>query len=94
MSYRDTLRKAYHRWLKNKQRSPGRHTSTTSNTNLRYLNTPEKLQHYKKLKHRSRAAERRLRDVIAKQMQDKGVILEPEIHYDIEGIMEEMTAEI
>ena len=94
VSYRDTLRKAYHRWLKNKQRSPGRHTSTTSKTNFRYLNTPEKLLRYKKLKDRSRAAERRLSDVIAKQTQDKGVILEPDIHNDIEGIMEEKTAEI
>ena len=32
--------------------------------------------------------------MIAKQMQDKGVILEPEIHNDIERIMEEKTGEI
>lgn len=94
VSYRDTLRKAYHRWQKKKQRSPGRHTSTTSKTNFRYLNTPEKQERYKKLKHRSRTVERRLSDVIAKQMQDKGVILEPEIHNDIERIMEEKTGEI
>lgn len=79
---------------KKKQRSPGRHTSNTSKTNFRYLNTPEKQECYKKLKHRSRTAERRLSDVITKQMQDKGVILEPEIHNDIERIMEEKTGEI
>ena len=32
--------------------------------------------------------------MIEKQMQDKGVTLEPEIHNYIEGIKEEKTAEI
>ena len=32
--------------------------------------------------------------MIAKEMLDKGVILEPEIHNDIERIMEEKTGEI
>ena len=42
VTYRDTLRKAYHRWLKQKSLSPRRRISTSSRTALRFLNTPEK----------------------------------------------------
>ena len=64
VSYQDYLRKAYHRWIKTKQTSPSRCTSSTCKTNFRYLDTPEKEQRYKKLKRRSREIERKLRDTI------------------------------
>ena len=92
VSYRDTLRKAHNRWRKIRQRSPGRHTSTTSKTNYRYLNTPEKLQRHKKLKLQSRRAERRLSD--CKAVAGQRSVLEPVIHNDVERIMEEHTTEI
>ena len=73
VAYRATLRKAYHRWSAKRHDSPSRHTSSTSHTNFRYLNTPEKQQRYKNLKARSNAAERKLKETIKKVVQEQGV---------------------
>ena len=94
VSYRDYLRKAYHRWIKTKQTSPSRRTSSTSKANFRYLDTPEKEQRYKKLKRRSRETERKLRDTIERLTQENGVSMEPDMQNDLESIMEEKTAEV
>ena len=94
VSYRDTLRKAYHRWIKSKQTSASRRTSSTSKANFRYLDTPEKQQRSKKLKRRSRETERKLRDAIEWLTQEKGVSMEPDMQNDLQSIMDEKTAEV
>lgn len=65
VQYRDTLRKStsFHRWNKINT-SPRRNTASTSHTNLRYLNTPEKQQRYRKLKVRSDTAERKVKRMV------------------------------
>ena len=49
VSYRNTLRKSFHRWTK-KKTTPSRHLCTTSHTNLCFLSTPERLKRYRNLK--------------------------------------------
>ena len=77
VQYRDTLRKSFHRWQKKMSTSPSRRTATSSCTNFALLNTPEKLQRYRKLKKRSLATERKLKDAMEKLTLQDGVTLEP-----------------
>ena len=80
VQYRDSLRKSFHR------------TATSSCTAL--LNTPEKLQRYKKLKGRSLASERKLKDAMEKWTLEHGVTLEPQMQDGLASIMEEVSDEV
>ena len=93
IQYRDSLRKSFHRWEK-KEISPSRRTATSSCTNFALFNTPEKLQRYKKLKSRSVATERKLKDAMEKLTLQHGVTLEPQMQDDLTSIMEEMSDEV
>ena len=91
VQYRDSLRKSFHRWEKKKKASPSRRTATSSCTNFALLNTPEKLQRYRKLKSRSVATERKLKDAMEKLTLQHGVTLEPQMNDDLTTIMEEIN---
>ena len=52
VSFRGTLRKSYHRWIKQKSLSPQHHVSTFTKTNFRFLSTPEKKKRYSNLRAR------------------------------------------
>ena len=93
VDYRDTLWKAFHRWNKRKN-LPSRNTASTSHTNLRCLNTPEKRQRYRKLKVRSDTAERKVKTMMEKLTEKNGVELESDMHKDMETIMNEMTGTV
>ena len=88
VNYRDTLRKSFHRWKKRKDLPPSRDIASTSHTNLRYLNTPEKRQRYRKLKVRSDMAEQKMTEKLTEK---NGIELESDMRNDIEGIMTDMT---
>lgn len=95
VSYQNTLRKMRHRWSKQKSLTPTRRQSSRSKVNIRFLNTPEKRSRYRDMKRRidNQSKEvQRLR--IAAAMQANGVELEPGMHSDLEGIMDEMTEKI
>lgn len=95
VDYRDTLRKSFHRWKKGKE-SPNRRrcTASTSRTNLRYVNTPEKRQCYRKLKIRSDTAERKVKKMMERLTEKDGVELETDVHADMQAIMNEMTGAV
>ena len=95
VNYRDTLRKSFHRWKKGKE-SPSqcRRTVSTSHTNLRYLNTPEKRQRYRILKMRSDTAERKVKKMMERLTEKDGVELEADLHNDMQVIMNEMTGAV
>ena len=94
VQYRDSLRKSFHRWQKKKIISPSRRTATSSCTNFALLNTPEKLQRYKKLKTRSLATEKKLKNAVEKLTLQHGETLEPQMQDDLTSIMEEMSNDI
>lgn len=94
VSYRDSLRRIYHRWLK--QKSPSRQSST-SKTNIRWLNTPEKSNRYSQLRTRLDAKSKevkRLQDKISYLTKQNGVLLESALESDFKDIMNEMTNKI
>ena len=93
INYRNTLRKAYHRWIARKQESPERHISTTSRANIRYLSTPERKKRFNTLKARSVAVERKLTKKIWKSAEKEGVRFEKGMHNDFCNIMERMRSE-
>ena len=81
VSYRSTLRKMRHRWSKQKSLTPTRCQSLRSKINIRFLNTPKKKKKVQRLK-------------IAAAVQANGVELEPDMHSDLRGIMNEMTNKV
>ena len=94
VSYRSTLRRIYHRWVQ--VRSPRRQLSS-SKTNIRWLNTPEKTKRYSHLRTRMNAKEKevkRLREKITTLTEENGVLLESSLHSDFTHIMEEMTDQV
>ena len=62
-SYRDMLRAMYNRWCKRRTCDL---SDTSSHSNERYLNTPEKKAKMSKLKERARAAEKQVQNLRAK----------------------------
>lgn len=88
VAYRSILRKTYH------VTRPTRRTSTSSHTNFKFLNTPEKRERYRNLKTRSKAAERKLKDTIQKLTHQQGVDLEPEVHNELHRIMHEFGGKV
>ena len=94
VSYCGTLRKSFHRWESKNNTTPSRRTSTTSRVNFRFLNTPERKQWYKNLKARSILAERKVREMVAKLTHDHGVVLDSQLHDNLQGVMNKMTDEI
>ena len=94
VKYRDSLRKVFHRWQKRCNSSPGHNTASTSHTNVRYLNTPERQERYRKLKVRSDTAERRVKRMLEKLTEKDGVQLDDGMHDDLQSIMIDMTSEV
>ena len=94
VSYRNSLRKSYHRWSAKTQTSPSYRTSTSSSVNFSLLTTSEKNQRYAKLKERLVAAERKLKTFITKITTTDGIILDSQLHSDMEGIMHDLNEEI
>ena len=91
VKYRDSLRKVFHQWQKRCNSSPGHNTASTSHTNVRYLNTPERQERYRKLKVRSDTAEKRM---LEKLTEKDGVQLDDGMHDDLQSIMSDMTSEV
>ena len=94
VSYRDSLRRIYHRWLK--QKSPSRQSSK-SRVNVRWLNTPEKSSRYSQLRTRLDAKNKevkRLQDKISYLTKQNGILLESNLESDFKDIMNEMTNKV
>lgn len=92
--YRSSLCRIYHRWiqLRSLQRQ-----SSTSRTNLHWLNTPEKARRYTHLRTRLHAKSKevkRLKDRIAALIEENGLLLESSLHSDFSEIMTQMTDKV
>ena len=90
--YRNTLRKSYHRWKKQKS-SPHHHLSTSSKTNLRFLNTPDKIKRYSSLRARYDAKSKiveRMKSRISALVKKNGVQI-GSLSSDFVNIVHEMT---
>lgn len=97
VSYRDSLRSMYHRWLKQKSLSPSKRQSTRNRTNLRWLSTPEKSKRYSQLRTRLDAKEKkikRLKEKIGVMMEKDHITLDPTLHSDFKAIMSEMSKRV
>ena len=79
--YRDSLRKIYHRWQKQKSLSPLSRESN-SHTNFSLLTTPEKKRRYTNLRIRLKSTEREV-----------GLVNE-DVHGDLVSIMAEMSSKV
>ena len=91
--YRATLRAMYHRWSKKQQDMQ----DSSTFTNDRYLNTPQKKKKMEKLKKRARAAEcavEKLQERVRRVTQEQGETLETTLQSDMLAIMEENTDKI
>ena len=93
VSYRDSLRKSYHHWNTKEHTSPSHRTTTSSSVNFSLLTTPEKKQHYSKLKLRLAATERKLKAFITKITTTDGIILDSQLHSEMGGIMHDVNKE-
>lgn len=93
-SYRRTLRTLYTRWSK---RNSGDVSSSSSHTNVRYLNTPEKLAKITCLRKRVKTAEAeivRLKQKVLELIQEKGEDVDGGLHQDLSLIMQENTSDV
>ena len=93
VKYHNSLRRIYHRWLK-KKHSPRRREGTSSHTNFRHLNTPEKGRRYRNLRRRLLSTEKqveRLKRCIEALNEKHGIMVGESVHDDLSSIMEEMS---
>ena len=96
VKYRNSLRRIYHRWTKKKV-SPRRREATSSRTNFRHLNTPEKGRRYRNLRRRLLSTEKeveKLKRCIEASNEKYGIKVGESMHDDLSKIMEEMSSEI
>lgn len=96
VSYRDSLRRIFHRWSKQKLKSPIR-KSSKSKGNIRYLNTPEKFARYSDFRSRYHAQSKeveRLRERIVQMTEKNHVVLDSSMSSDIVQLMEGMTESV
>lgn len=96
VSYRNTLRKSYHRWKKQKSLSPRHHLSTSSKTNFRFLSTPEKTKRYSSLRARYDAKSKkvdRMKAKISALVKKSGVQI-GSLSSDFTSIVHEMTDKV
>lgn len=92
-SYRANLRSIYNRWSKQRGFNG---SDTSSHTNDRYLNTPEKRAKMDGLRKRAHNAEeevRRLKDKV-RTLQEQGEAVDNDLNSDLLGIMEENADKI
>ena len=97
VTYRDSLRKIYHRWLTQKSLSSSRQESTSSRINFTHLNTPKKRRRYSNLRLRLENKEKQLertRDKIDHLMKVSGVIVGQQLSNDFKSIMADMTEDM
>ena len=90
--YRDTLRTSFNRWKA--RNASGTSSSSSDRTNLRYLDHRQIAQRYKNLRSRLHTAESKVRLLLEKQTEEKGISLDKETHDDLEQIMKGMTTEV
>ena len=86
-SYRNTLRAMYHQWSK---KSGNVACDTSSHSNYRYLNTPEKKAKMYKLKQRATIAEKKISSLQTKIKQltkKEGVALDVELNDELLSVM-------
>ena len=90
-AYRANLRAIYNRW--SKRSSDG--SDTSSHTNDRYLNTPQKKAKINALRNRMHAAEevKRLKDRVRK-LSEQSEAVDTELHRDLMEIMNENTVTV
>ena len=87
--YRRTLRTLYGRWCNRKMCDV---SSSSSHTNVRYLNTPEKLAKMTNLKKRVKSAEieiTRLKEKVLSLIQKNGEEVDSGLHGDLSSIVQE-----
>jgi hypothetical protein len=96
ISYRNSIRSIYHRWMK-QRRSPSHRQSTKSRTNIRWLTTPEKLNRYSRLRSRldvKHKEVKRLREKIDVLTERNHVLLDSTLHTDFKSMMCELTEKV
>ena len=77
--------------------SPSVHASTSSHTNMRYLNTPQKFKRYRGLKARCVAAEKkvkRLKESISKLITSSNIEVDNNLNHDLSKIMHDNQGKI
>ena len=99
VAYRNSLRKIHHCWSKQRSCSPSDtyRSSPRSKTNVRWLNTPEKVSRYTKLRKRLCASSRvvkRLQEKIARITENNHLNLDSTTRQDLNEIMSEMTEKV
>lgn len=98
VSYRDhSLRSIYHRWVKQGSQSPSCRVSSTSRANIRYLNTPERVKRYSKLRTRLATQNKvvqRLKEKIALIMDRNHVVLDSTLEADFKTMMNDVTDKV
>ena len=95
-SYRSNLRAIYSKWSK-RQAENVQISDSSSHTNDRYLNTPEKKMKADDLKKRVHAAEasvKRLKEKIKKLTEDHGETIDNELHSDLLSIMQSNNEDV
>ena len=93
-NYRAVLRKIYSQWS---SRQSDQISHTTSNTNERYMNTPEKRAKLDKMKKRVLVAEnevRKLQQKVKQLTQERGENIDKDVHGELLSIMQEKTNDI
>ncbi len=93
VSYRDSLRSMYHRWVKQKSLSPSKRQSTNSKTNLRWLSIPERSKRYSCLQTRAKEI-KRLKEKINLIMEKNRVTLDQALDSDFKAITNEMSKKV
>ena len=89
LDYRANLRAMYSKWSK-RQADNTQVSDSSSHTNDRYLNTPEKKKKFDDMKKRMHAAEssvKRLKEKVKKLTEEHGESVDNELHSDLIGIM-------
>ena len=93
LKYRSTLNSIYYRWSK----GCSKNSDTSSHTNERYMNTPEKKKKFLNMKTRMRSAEQhvvQLKEKIKTLTSTCGIEIDSNLHSDLLGIMKDKTQDV
>lgn len=95
--YRSSLRSMYSRWSTRQTSDSSKHTSVSSHTNYRYLNTPERKKRMLNLKNElddKRKEVESLKRKLKSLTEENGVTIDTELQEDLASIIEENVEEI
>ena len=91
---RKLIQKQYIRWKKRQSTTQSKHTSSSSRTNLRFLDASlvkQRLQNVRKDLMSAKKKISRMEKKIATSIQSEGISVSPEFHADLKALVEELT---